>query len=51
MRFYEFESRIRACGHPRHRVRFAKTAAEAEQAAKKIGGPTVVKSQVLTGGA
>ena len=47
MRFYEFESRR---AHPVTEYGFAKTAAEAEQAAKKIGGPTVVKSQVLTGG-
>jgi succinyl-CoA synthetase beta subunit/citryl-CoA synthetase large subunit len=52
MRFYEFESRriVERAGIPVTEYGFAKTAAEAEQAAKKIGGPTVVKSQVLTGG-
>ena len=52
MRFYEFESRriVERAGIPVTEYGFAKTAAEAEKAAKKIGGPVVVKSQVLTGG-
>ena len=52
MRFYEFESRriVERAGIPVTEYGFAKTAAQAEKAAKKIGGPVVVKSQVLTGG-
>ena len=52
MRFYEYESRriVERAGIPVTEYGFAKTAAEAEKAAKKIGGPVVVKSQVLTGG-
>jgi succinyl-CoA synthetase beta subunit len=52
MRFYEYESRriVEAAGIPVTEYGFAKTAAEAEQAAERIDGPVVVKSQVLTGG-
>ena len=52
MRFYEYESRriVELAGIPVTEYGFAKTAAEAEKAATKIGGPVVVKSQVLTGG-
>ena len=52
MRFYEFESRriVERAGIPVTEYGFAKSAAEAEKAAKKIGGPVVIKSQVLTGG-
>ena len=52
MRFYEFESRriVERAGIPVTEYGFANTAAAAEKAAKKIGGPVVVKSQVLTGG-
>ena len=52
MRFYEFESRriVEAAGIPVTEYGFAKTAGKAEAAAKKIDGPVVIKSQVLTGG-
>src|SRR5882724_7301604 len=52
MRFYEFESRriVEKAGIPVTVYGFCKTAAEARQAAERIGGATVVKSQVLTGG-
>jgi succinyl-CoA synthetase beta subunit len=52
MRFYEYESRriVERAGIPVTDYGFAKTAAEARQAAERIAGPTVIKSQVLTGG-
>jgi succinyl-CoA synthetase beta subunit len=52
MRFYEYESRriVERTGIPVTEYGFCKTAEEARQAAEKIGGPTVIKSQVLTGG-
>src|SRR3954451_5632849 len=52
MRFYEFESRriVERAGIPVTEYGFCKTAAETKAAAEKIGGPTVIKSQVLTGG-
>jgi succinyl-CoA synthetase beta subunit len=52
MRFYEFESRriVERAGIPVTDYGFCKTAAEAREAAERIGGPTVIKSQVLTGG-
>src|SRR4029077_15358748 len=52
MRFYEFESRriVEGAGIPVTEYGFSKTADEAKQAAERIGGPTVIKSQVLTGG-
>lgn len=52
MRFYEFESRkiVERAGIPVTEYGFCTTAAEAEAAAERIGGPVVVKSQVLTGG-
>ena len=52
MRFYEHESRriVERAGIPVAEHGFATTAAEARSAAERIGGPTVVKSQVLTGG-
>src|SRR6478672_4668910 len=52
MRFYEFESRriVERAGIPVTEYGFCKTADEAKQAAERIGGPTVIKSQVLTGG-
>ena len=52
MRFYEFESRriVQRAGIPVTDYGFAKTAAEAREAAERIGGSTVIKSQVLTGG-
>src|SRR5262245_4295588 len=52
MRFYEYESRriVERAGIPVTAYGFCKTATEAKQAAERIGGPTVIKSQVLTGG-
>ena len=52
MRFYEYESRklVEAAGIPVTDYGFAKTADEARKIAEGIGGPTVVKSQVLSGG-
>ena len=52
MRFYEYESRklVEAAGIPVTDYGFAKTAEEARKIAEGIGGPTVVKSQVLSGG-
>jgi succinyl-CoA synthetase beta subunit len=52
MRFFEYEAReiVRRAGIPVTDFGFATTAAEARQIAGRIGGPTVVKSQVLTGG-
>jgi succinyl-CoA synthetase beta subunit/citryl-CoA synthetase large subunit len=52
MRFYEYESRriVERAGIPVTEYGFCKTAEEARQAAETIGGPTVIKSQVLTGG-
>jgi succinyl-CoA synthetase beta subunit/citryl-CoA synthetase large subunit len=52
MRFYEHESRrlVELAGVPVTRYGFCRTPEEARRAAEEIGGPTVVKSQVLTGG-
>jgi len=52
MRFYEYESRklVEAAGIPVTAYGFAETAEGARKIAADIGGPTVVKSQVLTGG-
>ena len=52
MRFYEYESRrlVEDAGIPVTKYGFATDAAEARRIADEIGGPTVVKSQVLTGG-
>ena len=52
MRFYEYESRriVERAGIPVTDYGFAKSAEEAREAAERIGGPTVIKSQVLTGG-
>ena len=52
MRFYEYESRriVERAGIPVTDYGFCTTAAEAREAAARIGGPTVIKSQVLTGG-
>jgi succinyl-CoA synthetase beta subunit len=52
MRFYEYESReiVRRAGIPTTKFGFATTADEARSIAEDIGGPTVIKSQVLTGG-
>jgi succinyl-CoA synthetase beta subunit len=52
MRFFEYESRqiVQRCGIPVSPHGFATTPAEARRIAGEIGGPTVIKSQVLTGG-
>ena len=52
MRFYEFESRrvVERAGIPVTKYGFCKTPDEARKAAEDIGGPMVIKSQVLTGG-
>jgi len=52
MRFYEYESRqiVQCAGIPVSPHGFARTASEARRAAEEIGGPVVIKSQVLTGG-
>ncbi len=52
MRFYEYESReiVKRAGIPVTKYGFATTAEEARAIAADIGGPTVIKSQVLTGG-
>jgi succinyl-CoA synthetase beta subunit len=52
MRFFEFESReiVRRAGIPVTDFGFAETADEAREIADRIGGPTVIKSQVLAGG-
>jgi succinyl-CoA synthetase beta subunit len=52
MRFYEFESRrlVERAGIPVTNYGFCISAEQAREAAAGIDGPTVVKSQVLTGG-
>jgi succinyl-CoA synthetase beta subunit/citryl-CoA synthetase large subunit len=52
MRFFEYESReiVRRAGIPVSKFGFAKTAEEARRIAEEIAAPTVIKSQVLTGG-
>src|SRR5437588_4744072 len=52
MRFYEYESRaiVAKAGIPITQQGFAKTSEEARLIAEEIGGPTVIKSQVLSGG-
>src|SRR3954470_8876085 len=52
MRFYEYESRriVERAGIPVTKYGFCTTADEARAAAEDIGGPVVIKSQVLTGG-
>jgi succinyl-CoA synthetase beta subunit len=52
MRFYEYEAReiVKRAGIPITKFGFAKTAEEARKAAEEIDGPTVIKSQVLSGG-
>ena len=52
MRFFEYESReiVRRAGIPTTSFGFAKTAEEAARIAEQIGGPVVIKSQVLSGG-
>jgi succinyl-CoA synthetase beta subunit len=52
MRFYEYESRqiVAKAGIPTSPHGFATTPEEARRIAQGIGAPTVIKSQVLTGG-
>ncbi len=52
MRFYEYEAReiVRRAGIPVTEFGFATTPDEARAAAERIEGPTVIKSQVLSGG-
>ncbi|HYI98096.1 MAG TPA: ATP-grasp domain-containing protein [Thermoleophilaceae bacterium] len=52
MKFYEYEARqiVEQAGIPVTKYGFAKTADEARRIAADIDGPTVIKSQVLTGG-
>ena len=52
MRLFEFESReiVKRAGIPVTDYGFTTDAAEARSIAERIGGPTVIKSQVLTGG-
>src|SRR5690242_12627971 len=52
MRFYEYEAKALFARHgaPRPKGRVARDPADAAAAAREIGGPIVLKSQVLTGG-
>src|SRR6478672_5231266 len=52
MRFFEYEAReiVKRAGIPVTDYGFTTDAAEARSVAERIGGPTVIKSQVLTGG-
>ena len=52
MRFFEYEAReiVKRAGIPVTDYGFTTDAAEAGEIAERIGGPTVIKSQVLTGG-
>ncbi|MGH2981993.1 MAG: ATP-grasp domain-containing protein [Solirubrobacterales bacterium] len=52
MRFFEYESRriVELAGIPVTEHGFCTSAAETKAAAERIGGPVVIKSQVLTGG-
>jgi succinyl-CoA synthetase beta subunit len=52
MRFFEYEARevVKRAGIPVTDYGFTTDAAEARAIAERIGGPTVIKSQVLTGG-
>jgi succinyl-CoA synthetase beta subunit/citryl-CoA synthetase large subunit len=52
MRFYEYEAReiVRRAGIPVTDYGFTRDPAEAARIAQRIGGPVVVKSQVLSGG-
>jgi succinyl-CoA synthetase beta subunit len=52
MRFYEYESRLILAreGIPLSKHGFATSAEQAKQIAADVGGPVVIKSQVLTGG-
>jgi len=52
MRFFEFEAReiVKRAGIPVTDFGFTTDPAEAGEIARRIGGPTVIKSQVLSGG-
>jgi succinyl-CoA synthetase beta subunit len=52
MRFYEYESRkiVEEAGIPVTKYGFVTSAEEAKATAAEIGGPMVIKSQVLSGG-
>jgi succinyl-CoA synthetase beta subunit len=52
MRFFEYEAReiIKRAGIPVTDYGFTTDPTEAREIAQRIGGPTVIKSQVLTGG-
>lgn len=52
MRFYEYEAReiVKRAGIPVTDYGFTKSADEAREIAARIDGPTVIKSQVLSGG-
>jgi succinyl-CoA synthetase beta subunit len=52
MRFFEYEARevVKRAGIPVTDYGFTTSADEARDIAERIGGPTVIKSQVLTGG-
>jgi succinyl-CoA synthetase beta subunit/citryl-CoA synthetase large subunit len=52
MRFFEYEAReiVKRAGIPVTDYGFVTDAAEARAVAERIGGPVVIKSQVLTGG-
>jgi succinyl-CoA synthetase beta subunit/citryl-CoA synthetase large subunit len=52
MRFFEFEARelVKRAGIPVTDYGFTTDPAEARSIAERIGGPTVIKSQVLSGG-
>src|ERR1700750_767065 len=52
MRFYEYEAReiVKRAGIPVTDYGFTRDASEARQIAERIGGRTVIKSQVLSGG-
>jgi succinyl-CoA synthetase beta subunit/citryl-CoA synthetase large subunit len=52
MRFYEYEAKALFARHgiPLLKGRVARSASEAAEIAREIGGPVVLKSQVLTGG-
>src|SRR3954468_19278611 len=52
MRFYEYEARkiVELAGIPVTKYGFCTTADEARKVAEEIGGPVVIKSQVLSGG-
>src|ERR671910_3779280 len=52
MRFFEYEAReiVKRAGIPVTDFGFATTDQQAREIAHRIGGPTVIKSQVLTGG-